>query len=175
VQCIADKVRRGLVASDQEEGAEAKELGHCEVLSLDLRPDKAADQVAARSKASLLDQPLKVHRHLAMCLPATFGSAHNCIRPGLEAVALLDWHTEELGYDNHRERVGEVCDGLEQAAVDHHPVKKLLGNRRYMWRQVLDRTLRKGFRQKGAQLSMAWWIGRDQARFEDGGVSTRRR
>ena len=61
---IADQVGGGLVARDQQQGAEAQQLGDTQLLAVDLGREQQADQILARPAPALLDHAQEVLRHL---------------------------------------------------------------------------------------------------------------
>lgn len=143
---VADQVRGGFVAGDEEQDGEQGDLGCGEGLGVVgvARRDEAADEIVARFVASALDDGGQVAEHLRQGLlglgglPAAGQCADEGVRPPFEVVSSLGWDAEQFGDDDDRERERDLFDEVavtvsgcgdevvDQGVADAEPIESML-------------------------------------------------
>ena len=122
---VADQVRRGLVAGEQQQVAGREQLGVAQRVALLLRLDHRADQVVARRAAAIRDGVGEVAEEAAgrprwrRARASALGDADardQRARPLAELAVVADRDAEQLGDHDRGQRLGEVVDQVEAAA-----------------------------------------------------------
>ena len=137
---VADQVRRRLVAGDQDEDQHRDHLVVREPRALDLRLDQAGEQILARVAAAFVGEDAEVGAHLLADprqLGESFlGGSHEEaaaqvgdgeVGPCLELRAVGGWHADDLGDEDHRQRIGQRGDEIGLALLERL-VEKLVGD-----------------------------------------------